>query len=478
MGNNIKFDIVGSFDEANSFELDAQRLVNLYVHTDPTGKNGKALFSTPGLNLSNGIKFNIDGVGRRIYAFGGLMYAVIGEYLYAIDLNLTHIKLGKLETDSGYVGMADNGKEMLVVDGNKGYVWNTTTSMFSVVSSIGFPSRPTDVAVLGNRFLVSSTDSARVYYSDVDDATSWNAINFFSINSQPDIVVGLSRLNDRLFVFGERVTEVWYDTGSELAVFERSDALSYGCISPGSVSTAFGMLIWVSKTDHGTGSVVLTTGVEPNVVSTRQIDKELGRYSKTDDSFAFIYRNEDGHIIYQISFTTENKTWCYDAQESRWFQLDYNATDRHLAQDHTYFNGKHYVLDYKAPHLYDMSIKYCTDNGVTVRRLRVTPPLYDQTDKYISLNSLLCDVKQGYSLDGVQIGSDAKLRLRVSKDGGIHYGNELSVPIGKLGNRVYTTQFFRLGRARDFVFEFKYDDPTPFVFLSVTANIDVQREGL
>jgi hypothetical protein len=234
--------------------------------------------------------------------------------------------------------------------------------------------------------------------------------------------------------------------------------------------------MWLSNTDRGIDSVVLTSGTEPAAVSTKPILNEFERYTQDEEAEAFIRRNERGHVFYQISFTTDNRTWLYDVTEKRWSRLEYDSADRHLAKDHAYFNGKHYVLDYKNPYLYELSTRFFTDNGVNIRRRAVGPIIHDPTGRYIVLNSMLFDLKQGV---GAENGpeSNPQIRLEISRDGGISYGNELATPVGKIGEREYRSQFFRLGRSRSFVPRITYDNDTSFIGLGASINIDVQQGG-
>ncbi|GAF81160.1 unnamed protein product, partial [marine sediment metagenome] len=337
MGVNQQFDIIGSFNESDAVEFDPQRLVNLYVDDDPQGKNGKALFQTPGLNLGEGIDFGGTAKGRELHILKRIMYAVVGKNINAINSTLNFNTIGTINSQEAHVGIADNGKEIIFVDGTGGWIWNPTVSAFTQISHAGFPQSPTDVAILGNRFIVNNAESNKLHFSEEGDGLTWNAIDEFAVTSQPDDVIGLRRLNDRLFIMGEKVTEVWYDAGDPVLPYRKSDVLPYGCAAVGSITEAFGYLVWLSKTDSGIGSVVITTGTTPKAVSTQAIDKEFQRYALTSDATGFIYRNEQGHIIYQLNFTLANKSWAFDITENRWTQLNYNSTDRHLAEDHAFF---------------------------------------------------------------------------------------------------------------------------------------------
>lgn len=474
---NKSFDIVGSYNESDSAEFESEQSINLFVDDDPRGRKGKALFPTPGLSLHGGILFPATRGGRRMYVFNDILYAVIDNGFARIDTSLNHTFVGTINTSEGYVGIADNGREIMIVDGNAGWLWTPSISTFVQISAGGFPAKPIDVSILSDRFIVSQADSNILHFSGINDGTSWDALNKFAITSQPDEVVGLRRLNDRLFIMGKRITEVWYDAGDPVLPFRRSDVLPFGCAAVGSITEAFGYLMWLSKTDSGIGSVVISTGTQAVPISTPNIEKEFQKYNTPEDASAFTYRNEDGHTMYQINFTADNKSWAYDINEKRWLRLDYNSIDRHRAQDHAFFNNKHYVVDYDEPKMYELSKKFFTDAGTSIRRLRVTPPLFDPKNRKITLHSLILKLKQGIGGDGDDVNSDPKIRLRISRDGGISYGNELSTSIGKIGRREYRSEFFRFGYADSFVFEIKYDEDTPFILLGCSINIDVQQGG-
>lgn len=476
MGVNKFYDIVGAFNQSDTPEFDPRRLMNLYVDTDPAGKNGKAAFETAGLSLDDGINFGGTDVGRRLYVFQGLLYAVIGSTFYSINNNLHFNNLGTLTTEVGYIGIADNGREICIVDGAKGWIWNPGASSFTEITHVGFPALPTDVTILGDRFIVSKQDSNKLHFSAINDGLTWNALDEFAVTSQPDNVIGLRRLNDRVFIMGSRVTEVWYDAGAPVLPYRRSDVLPYGCVSPASISEGFGALMWLSNTDRGIGSVVLTTGTEPTPISSKAILNEFARYTDDADAESFIRRNERGHVFYQINFTTANKSWIFDLTERKWSELTYDSDERHRARDHAYFNNKHYVVDYKLPRMYELATKFFTDDGVSIRRQLVGPPIFDPTGRLITLNSILFDLKQGVGAEnGVE--ADPTIRLEISRDGGISYGNELSTPIGKIGERERRSQFFRLGNSRSFVPRVTYDNDTPFLIMGASINIDVQQGG-
>jgi len=479
VAKTVPFDIIDGFNKSYYQEFNPQELINCFVVTGKGGSKGKAIFPSAGLNLTNGIKFSGTKKGRRSYKYNNNMYEVIGERVYKIDSRLNAILLGNLGTETGYVGIADNGRQLMFVDGTGGWIYNETLGTFTKINDPAFPATPQDVSVLADRFLVSLGTNS-VLFSAMGDGTSWNALDKFAITSQPDNIVGLSRLNDRIFVMGERTTEVWASAAFELSdssflsfPFQRADVLPFGCSAIGSIKEAFGFLVWLTKDDDGVGSVVMTSGTQPQSISNKGILSEFAQYENVSDATSFIYRNEQGHVFYQINLTAENKSWAFDITESKWLSLTHEATNRHLAEDHVFFNNKHYIVAYNQPYVYQLSSKFYTDDGTTIRREGITPILADPTGNEITIHYIKFQLKQGVGSSTCGKDYTPQLRLQISRDNGLTYGYELMEPIGDIGQNQYETVFYRLGRAKSFVFKYIFDNNAPFVLLNAIICITV-----
>lgn len=112
---------------------DAERTVNLYLEINPlqTGANDETsvLIGTPGLTTVANIGTNPI---RGIYTSQDTTaaYFVTGNELYRIyDTDMSAPTLvGNLSTSSGHVNFADNGTNVLLVDGSYGYVTSLATS--------------------------------------------------------------------------------------------------------------------------------------------------------------------------------------------------------------------------------------------------------------------------------------------------------------------------------------------------------------
>ena len=107
---------------------------NWYPHTAKGGKSKLALYPTPGLTL-----FEDIGTGpiRGELNYNGLYFIVSGNTFYEVNSNGGSTSRGTLNTLSGICKLdhngAKNGKQICIVDGTNGYIWNTEYSTFAQI---------------------------------------------------------------------------------------------------------------------------------------------------------------------------------------------------------------------------------------------------------------------------------------------------------------------------------------------------------
>lgn len=106
----------------------------MYCETRPQGeKSSMVAYRTPGLELYH--DYGSSVVQRGIHAFERLdtAYEVVGDTLYEIIGGSTITAKGTLLTTTGRVSIADNGMQVMIVDGIYGYIY-TTVSPVSIAS--------------------------------------------------------------------------------------------------------------------------------------------------------------------------------------------------------------------------------------------------------------------------------------------------------------------------------------------------------
>ena len=121
------FGFVGPSYEAPSIFQDAQECINFRPEIDPlkqAGQNGVvALYPTPGLTVVAQMFNSAEVRGMRTVSGGNYCVIVCGQYVYVLNSTLTPNLIGTLNSNSGIVGITDNGQNVYIVDGQYRYTW-------------------------------------------------------------------------------------------------------------------------------------------------------------------------------------------------------------------------------------------------------------------------------------------------------------------------------------------------------------------
>lgn len=484
--------IFGGYDDRTDIAFNSQNLVNLFLIADPQGKKKLAFLGTPGLGNPYEIKTGTVQ-SRALYVYEDSMYGVFGSEVYRFTLPLVKSKIGDIATSKGYVSItANNGNQVIFTDGINGYIYNITTNVFSLINpatpaSAGFPGAPANVAMLDGYFVVPDSTTRTYQISAINDGTRWDALDSASIESYPGVNVGVGVVNQRLFFFKTDSIEVWYDAGAADFPFRRDNTLlfNFGCVAASTIQSGFGMLFWLARDREGVGSVMMTEGQTPHKISNESVDNLIAGFDAPEDVVAYIYKDL-GHIFYVITWTTDDVTLVYDVTMQAWHKMEmhktlfsesvpYSGQSRHLSNCHAYFNNKSYIGSYKAPILYEFSRDFRTNDGEEIRRVVVTPHFFDENYRMLQINWIQIDMQMGIGLSGnPDPGTDPKLYLRISRDGGNTYGNYHGVPIGKIGDRRARAIFWRKGICRDLVSELSFYDPViPVAILGGSIDYEV-----
>jgi Phage stabilisation protein len=450
--------LFGIGNQGKSLNVDAQQRTNLYIEvnaSDPE-KNTLTLYPTAGLTTFVNLG---DTPVRGLYERGGAMFAVHKNNFYGIANNGTFTVLGTISTYTGRVSICDNGAQILIVDGQFGYIFTIATLTLTKITAPGFVASDT-CTYINSRFVISNVNSGQFSISGQYDGLSWNALDFASAESDPDFLIRVISDSGLLMLFGDKTIEPWGDSGAQDFPFARigGNAIEWGLAARWSLCKFMDSLIFLRKNRLGQVQICVHQAGAAQAVSTPEIDSVIGKYTATSDASAFAYMI-GGHPFYQINFPSAGKSWLFDGQSKSWSQL-VSDTGRHRAEIHTQFLGKNYVSDYANGKIYRLDEGVFTDDGVTIKRQFVSRHL--SSGDYSSISALWIEMETGIG-DQTGQGFDPQIMMRISKDGGRTYGAENWRSFGKVGEYLKRAIFNRLGRARDWVFEFTITDPVKTV---------------
>tara|TARA_R110000868_G_scaffold199448_2_gene446097 strand:+ start:7801 stop:9204 length:1404 start_codon:yes stop_codon:yes gene_type:complete len=459
--------LFGLGNQGKSANVDAQSRTNLYVEvqSDPE-KNILTLYPTPGLTTF--VSFGLNPI-RGIYERGDVLYAVVGLTLYSINNAGTTAVLGTLlSTSSGRVYFADNGTQLMLVDGLSGYIYNFNTLAFVQITDPDFPGAVT-VTFFNGRFIVNKPNSGQFYISALYDGLSWDALDYATAEADPDGIVRIISEAGQLVIYGERTTEFWGDSGAADFPYSRigSGAIEWGLAARASLCKYMDSLIFLRKNRLGQVQVAVQSGSNGVAVSTPEMDYIFSQYTTVSDASAFTYM-VSGHPMYQINFPTPNVSWLYDGQSKSWSKVQYGNSGRHRAEMQVQLLAKNYVTDYANGKLYRFQEGVYTDDGATIVREFVGR--HQSVGDFVSFSTMWLEMEAGVGLNLGQ-GVAPQLMMQISRDGGHEWGTEIWRDIGAMGKYKARAVFNRCGTARDWLFKFRVTDPIKTVFIAAWGRV-------
>lgn len=437
---------------SNTAEQDisgSEALINVYPSESTGGKYEFNLLNTPGLGFYCELPtYPILGM----YENGSRAFAATPSKLYEVYNNGDFKELGDIKI-SGRAIFADNGLQVVLVDGFKGYYYDISTEEVNQITSDAFyPSRT--VTYQDGYFVFERKDTGQFFLSDLL-SVNFDATRFATAEAQPDNLVSVISDHRELFLFGTDTTEVWYNNGSSTFAFARNQAafIEKGCAAPYSVAKQNNTVFFIGSDLR----VYSLTGYVPVPISSNAVEKTLKNVDLSD-AFAYTYQNE-GHLFYVLTIPANNITWSFDVSTGAWHIMKSYNFKRHNAGSSIFFNFKTLIGDFQSGRIYVMDSGFYTADKEPIVKEFVLPTVSFGRE-FVSVASFELDMRSGVGLVSGQ-GSDPIVYLSFSKDDGKTWSNLKEGKIGKIGEYLTRVKWNRLGSARQFIFKIRTSEPIP-----------------
>jgi len=456
------------FGARSDLYVSSEELVNWWAHkTEVRGKETYVLMQRPGLTSVDIIGF---GPHRGSLEHKGKMYVVSGNGFYSVDTTEAVTFIGSLNTFTGRVGMASNGTELMVVDGQDGWIYSTLTLLWTQITDLDFVDAQ-QVVFFHGRFVVIKPNTGEFYISALYDGFTWASLDFAVAEVDPDNLVSLIISHEQLWLLGEVTTQAFLDTGNVLFPYEAQPGgtIEWGIAAEWSVAKGDNTVIWLAKTSTGQANVVKATGFSPQVISSAALEEAMGRYTTLNDAYAFVLKPNERSLFYVLTFPTENVTWVYDFVTDLWHQWSSHNLGRFNAATHCFFNNKHYIGSATDGLLYRLDATVYADGGSPLVRKATTQP-HSDNQNMVLWHSLVIMFEAGNGLLIGQ-GSDPQCMLRWSDNAGHTYGNSIWRSIGKMGEYGVRAVWNKLGRSRNRVYELTVTDPVKSTVVGAFAEV-------
>jgi hypothetical protein len=378
-----------------------------------------------------------------------------------------------LNTIIGNVSMADNAVQIIIVDGNAGYILTLATNVLTTIVDGNFPNGARTVTFLNGRFIVEKANTRQFYVSGSYDGTLWTPVIFGTKENSSDNLILVEAFVGVLILWGQSSIEFWQDVGGASLPYQRIQGATqaYGLAAVASPQIVNGQEVFLGVSPAGAVQVFALNGYAPQRISTSDIEALIEDFGVYVDAVGLTY-TAYGHPLYQLTFPTAGRSILFDATTATWSETQTGLAllAPHMARFGIAFNENVCASDATTGNIYFFSDNAMDDNGTPIKR-QVTSIHVEKGGDTITVSDVELDMETG---DGLQIGqgSDPQIQVETSKDGGRTFGYPRMISLGKVGQyrnpRVYWRRF---GKAKDFVFRFTVTDPVPFIIGRAMATL-------
>lgn len=452
-----------------------RRLVNCFVQAAPPERprgDPAILLRAPGIAAFADTEENeVRGFAK----LAGIVYACAGDTLYRVAQNgTTTACTGDPISGNGPVRMASNSTQIFITPGN-GDGFTSDGSTVAEVTDPDFTSGGgADVVSVDGYFVARRPDTPSFINSGIEDAT-FAGLDIASASGAPGNLVGLQVNNRELILVKESSTELWFNaanlTGSP---FSRSpDGFKeLGCAASLSLITQDNSPFMLASDN----TFRRLQGVWTRV-SQHGIESVLQRMSVRSDCLALPYTQE-GHAFVAFTFANAGRTLVIDLTTGEWHEREsitaagvslgawrvqaiIDAYGKTLVGDRE--SGRIGILD---PDTFeewgDPQVMSWTYSPVYAQGLRASHKRFE------------LGYTPGYGTATGQ-GSDPKLTLFVSDDGGNTWRARPTKEIGAQGEYRKILAWDGLGESRNRVYRCQMSDPVRMMTLDTQLDVDGAR---
>lgn len=424
------------------------------------GRSNERLLNPPGLTA---FCTATDGVVRGLRNVEGGLYAVIGETLYSVAQDGTETALGTVP-GSGRVSMTHNqitgGNEIVIVNGSQGFVYNTATALFEQITDDAFEG--SIVTGYLNQYVLHIETARRYWFhSDLSAAKQYISLDRYEGESNPDRMVSLLVDHAEVWVFNERSIDVFGNSVSESAAFERSGAIiELGCAGTFSPAKMDNSVFWLGND----GIFYRANGYTPTRISTHAIEQAIAHLDWSS-CYSTVWEDR-GHKVVYWTFT-DGQTWGFDVATGLWHRRKSYGFENWRVNHLVYWNGQWIAGDAYAPKLYSVDWQNFTEDGSPMERIRVTGNVHNNQNRVrVDMVEVVASVGRAEQDD-----TDYMMELAWSDDGGYTFGNWYGRSLGAVGQYLTRCAWRKLGHTRNRVFSIRVTSPVKCDLIAASAAL-------
>jgi hypothetical protein len=460
----------------SSYELpvvtaSSQRLMNCYASPAPQGgKSAVVLSRAPGIETFSVISSAAGVTVRGLHVMDGVLYALVGATLYAVDENGVATSVGTVPGDER-VRMDTNGTDLVIVRPTVHTAYacdGAATAQITDGVFLGFTA--SDVTYLDG-YLVFLVPASQQFFSSGLNALTFDALDTASAEASHDNLVAIFADHQEIVMAGTVTTELWYDAANEVgSPFSRSTSavITCGLAAAAGIGAQDNSVFWLAN-DR---TIRRLAGNAPQKVSTLGIDSSLRRMASVEDCFCLTYA-QDGHMFVAFTFPTDERTLVYDATTSLWHERESTGYGPWRPSWIVECYGKQIVGDAFSGKLGILDSDSLAEFGEAQRMQWTYNSVYSENRNAIHRRfEMVCNTGYG-TLSGQ--GENPLATLEVSDDGGETFRTFPTKSLGRRGEYRTRVVWTSLGAARQRVYRISISDPVPVLTLATVIEVEGMR---
>jgi len=445
----------------------------MYIEQVEVDRKRYTLYSMPGLRP---VALLPSGPVRGLYtATNGRVFAATSTSLYEVFAGWTFLSRGTIHTGTAPASFTDDGVHMVFSVDGIGYGYDFQANALTPLPLTG-PQTFGQLGYIDGRIVTNEPGTRRFWYTPILDAATWPALNFYSAEARPDLLVTLLVDHREIWLFGSQSIEVWFSTGDALSPFGRMQNvfIEQGIETPHSVDALDNTLFWLGGSPRGEGPMWTVNGYQPVRISTHAVESAMAGMPTVGDAVVSTARH-GGHAWVMWDFPSGQQSWAFDTATQAWAEWpaleDGGSFTNYPSNQHCSAFGEHVFGDRSTGQLYVWDILY-HKLGAAPRVCRRTSPHVRNEQKRIRYNEFRLEAEMGVGLDGSPpVGADPQMMLRTSSDGGHSWSQGRWRSLGKIGATRQQACWYQLGQHRQLAFEISVSDPVKVALLAAYLEV-------
>lgn len=462
---NVPLRIIGGTNQNRSAQANNQLTKNWFPEVTPDGIAPAILLPWVG---SQAFASNSGVNDRGTHVFNNELYHVVDQTLYKVSSAGVYTSIGTVTGSARCIfsnSVVGSLNQMVIAAGNV-FTYDGANLVDSGLkaNSVTYLNSKSIYPDGGFNFAVSGSGGPT------------NITSTGSAESATDDLLRPYAFNQWVYMFGTETVEPFYDAGL-------TTGSPFARIDNAIMQKGLGGFYTIANTDQalyflGDDSNVyqiiqsqLTNITPPSIVNSLKAQEKSGATAYT------ITLN--GQDYYVLRFAS-GLTYAYSETLKEWFNLSTGTRDGpYLATSYQRVYDKDIAVDFRTANAIELTEDALDDLGETIQRRRVLAPLTSAnlgmgTGKRLKMSRVYFALQTGQGLASGQ-GSNPKIMVEYSLDGGKTFSTEQWIKFGKLGQYIIKVKFDAMISFYEITFRITVSDP---VFCSLhDASIDVKLGG-